>query len=78
MNIAQIATNREAPRRFIGIPNEWRTLAYFPFQLRLRFPRIAVWALAGWAALFLSLPMLIAALWLQARRQDSGERKAPY
>ena len=78
MNIAQIATNREAPRRFTGIPIEWRTLAYFPFQLRLRFPRLAAWAMAGWAALFLSLPVLIAALWFEARRQDSGESIAPY
>jgi hypothetical protein len=71
VNIAQIATNREDPQRFTGIPVEWRTLTYFPFQLRLRFPRIAVWGIAGWAALFLSLPVLICALWLQARRQDS-------
>jgi hypothetical protein len=75
VNIAQIATDREDPRRFSGIPIEWRTLAYFPFQLRLRFPRIAVYAMAGWAALLLSLPVLISAPWLQARRQDSGERK---
>jgi hypothetical protein len=78
VNIAQIATNREDPRRFTGIPVEWRTLAYFPFQLRLRFPRLAAWAMAGWAALFLSLPVLIAALWFEARRQDSGESIAPY
>jgi hypothetical protein len=78
VNITQIATNSEAPKRFTGIPIEWRTLAYFPFQLRLRFPRIAVWGIAGWAALFMSLPVLISALWLQARRQDSGEKKVIY
>ena len=72
VNIAQIATNSEDPQRFARTPIEWRTLTYFPFQLRLRFPRIAVWGIAGWAALFLSLPVLISALWLQARRQDSG------
>jgi Glycosyltransferase family 87 len=71
VNIAQIATNSEDPQRFIGTPIEWRALSYFPFQLRMRFPRIAVWAIAGWTALFLSLPLLISALWLQARRQDS-------
>jgi hypothetical protein len=70
VNLAQIAANREAPRRFTGIPIEWRTLTYLPFQLRLRFPRLAVWALAAWTALLLSLPWLISALWLQARRQE--------
>ena len=69
VNIAQIVTYTENPQRFTGIPVEWRTLTYFPFQLRLRFPRIAVWGIAGWAALFLSLPVLIFALWLQARRK---------
>jgi hypothetical protein len=74
VNIAQIATNTEDPQRFTGVPIEWRTLAYLPFQLRLRFPRLAVWGMTGWAALLLSLPVLISALWLQARRQDSAER----
>jgi len=63
VNIAEIATNNEEPRRFERIPIEWRTLYYFPFQLRLRFPRIAVWAIAAWLALLLSLPVLIVALW---------------
>lgn len=75
VNIAQTATNSEDPKRFTGIPIEWRTLTYFPFQLRLRFPHIAICAIVGWAALFLSLPVLIAALWLHARRQDSGEKE---
>jgi hypothetical protein len=74
VNIAQIATNSEAPQRFTGIPIEWRTLAYLPFQLRLRFPHAAVWGMAAWAVLLLSLPVLISALWLQARRQDLGRR----
>ena len=77
VNIAQIASNSEDPQRFTGIPIEWRTLTYFPFQLRLRFPRIAVWCMAAWAALFLSLPVLITALWLQARRQDSNPGQSP-
>jgi hypothetical protein len=72
VNIAQIATNSEDPQRFTRVPIEWRTLTYFPFQLRLRFPRIARWAIAGWAALFLSLPLVISALWFEARRQESG------
>jgi hypothetical protein len=73
VNLAQIATNRE-DYRFTGIPIEWRTPTYLPFQLRLRFPRVAVWAIAGWMALLLSLPLLISALWFQAGRQ---ERAAP-
>jgi len=75
VNIAQTATNSEDPKRFTGILIEWRTLTYFPFQLRLRFPHIAIWAIVGWAALFLSLPVLIAALWLHARREDFGEKE---
>jgi hypothetical protein len=59
VNIAQISTNSEDPQRFQGIPVEWRTLRYFPFQLRFRFPRLAVWGIAGWLALLLLLPLLI-------------------
>ena len=61
VNIAQISTNSEDQQRFQGIPVEWRTLRYFPFQLRFRFPRLAPWGMACWAALFLSLPLLILA-----------------
>jgi len=75
VNIAQIATNSEDARRFNGVPIEWRTLAYFPFQLRLQFPRLAAWGIVGWLGLLLSLPVLIFALWLQARRDGSGEKK---
>jgi len=74
LNIAQIATNSEDPQRFTGIPIEWRTLTYLPFQLRLRFPRVAVWGMAAWAVLLLSLPVLISVLWLRARRQDPGKK----
>ena len=74
VNIAQIATNTEDPNRFTGIPVEWRTLSYFPFQLRLRFPHLAVVATAGWAVLFLFLPVLIATLWFQARRAEPQQK----
>src|SRR5262249_51359724 len=53
VNIAQIATNSEDAKRFTGIPIEWRTLNYLPFQLRLRFPRLAAWAIVGWMVLLL-------------------------
>ena len=72
VNIAQISTNSEVPKRFQGIPIEWRTLTYFPFQLRLRFPRLAAWGVAGWAALLLSLPLLILALLREARGQRAA------
>ena len=75
VNLAQLAAQREDPHRFTGIPVEWRTLTYLPFQLRLRFPRIAEWAIAAWSALLLSLLRLVSALWRQARHEDS---KPPY
>jgi hypothetical protein len=71
VNLVQIAAHHEDPHRFSGIPVEWRTLSYLPFQLRLRFPGIAAWAIAVWLALLLSLPLLISALWRQARHEDS-------
>lgn len=70
VNLVQIASNKEDPRRFAQIPIEWRTLSYFPFQLRLRFPRLAVWAIAGWTALLLSLPLLVSAFLFEIRRQQ--------
>lgn len=71
VNIVQISTNTEDPQRFQGIPVEWRTLRYFPFQLRFRFPRLAAWGMAGWLALLLSTLFLIFALLSQAREQKS-------
>ena len=76
VNLVQIANHSEDPQRFTGIPIEWRTLTYFPFQLRLRFPRLATWAIASWVALLLFLPVLISALLLQAKRQESGGLQA--
>jgi hypothetical protein len=78
VNLAQIASDREDPKRFASIPVEWRTLAYLPFQLRLRFPRIALWAIAGWWVLLLLLPMWTFALFSCARRQDSVSRSTPH
>jgi hypothetical protein len=70
INFERIATDREDPRRFAGIPVEWRSLSYFPFQLRLRFPRLATWGIAGWWVLLLLAPGLILALLSQARREE--------
>jgi hypothetical protein len=66
VNLAQIATGREDPQRFAGIPIEWRTVSYFPFQLRMRFPGLAPWAIAGWLVLLISLPVLVYVLWSAA------------
>ncbi len=55
VNLTQIARDREEPARFQGIPIEWRTLYYFPFQLRFRFPfssSLGDGRLAGAARLF--------------------------
>ena len=70
VNLTQIARDREEPARFRGIPIEWRTLYYFPFQLRFRFPSLARWAMAGWLALLACLPLVILAILRAARRLD--------
>jgi len=59
INLEQIALDREDPARFTGVPLEWRTLYYFPFQLRFRFPALACWAIAAWLALLATLPLVI-------------------
>ncbi len=58
VNLAQLATGHEDAQRLRRIPVEWRTLSYFPFQLRFRFPELAQWALAGWLLLLAALPLL--------------------
>jgi len=68
VNLVEIARHREEPARFTGIPIEWRTLYYFPFQLRFRFPSLARWAIATWLALLACLPLLILAILGEARR----------
>lgn len=69
VNLLEIATSSEVPGRFAGVPVEWRTLAYLPFQLRFRFPALARWAIAGWLALLALLPLLVFAI-LRAARID--------
>jgi hypothetical protein len=61
INLEELALNREQPARFAGVPLEWRTLYYFPFQLRFRFPTLARWAIAAWLALLVTLPLVILA-----------------
>jgi hypothetical protein len=61
INLAQMATDREDASRFAGIPKEWRSLYYFPFQLRFEFPRLARWAIAVWMALLVLLFVIVGA-----------------
>jgi len=68
INLEEISRNREQPARFAGVPQEWRTLYYFPFQLRFRFPKLARWAIAGWLALLITLPGLILGTLRAARK----------
>lgn len=58
-NLADVVTGKVDEQRFAGIPKEWRTLNYFPFQLRFRYPRLATWAIAGWWMLVACVPVLV-------------------
>jgi hypothetical protein len=69
VNLAQIALH-ENSSRFEGIPAEWRSLYYFPFQLRFRYPLLANWAIALWLALLACLPFLLWAAFRYARLAD--------
>ena len=60
VNLVQLAAGRQDPRRLTGIPPEWRTWSYLPFQLRLRFPGLARWAIVAWLGLLACLPALVA------------------
>jgi hypothetical protein len=72
VNLVEIARGREEPGRFAGIPLEWRTLYYFPFQLRFRFPSLAPWAIAAWFALLASLPLVVLATLRVARTVEEA------
>ena len=70
VNLTQMVTAREDARRIAGIPIEWRSLNYLPFQLRFRFPRLARWAIAGWLLLLFSLPLVVWNTLAVARQRD--------
>ena len=72
VNIYQISLDRQEPSRFNGIPIEWRTLYYLPFQLRFRFPALARWAIPAWLALSASVPFVVFAI----LRTASGSKPA--
>jgi hypothetical protein len=62
INLSQITAHREDAGRFAGIPKEWRSVYYLPFQLRFEFPRIARWAIAGWIGLLILLLVIVTAI----------------
>ena len=72
VNLVQLIANRQDPWRLVGVPVEWRTVAYLPFQLTLRFPRIAIWATAVWIVLLLLAAVLVCLLVREALRQDAA------
>jgi len=59
VNLEQLATGRQEPARIAGIPIEWRSLNYLPFQLRFRFPGLARWAILAWLGVLACLPWLV-------------------
>jgi len=70
-NLAELATATNDPARYRDIPPEWKSLYYLPFQLRLRFPRLAAWAIRGWLILLLCLPLLVIAVLRTAAKVKS-------
>jgi hypothetical protein len=66
LNLVDMAQNREV-RGAETIPVEWRSLYYFPFQLRFRFPAIAKTAIAAWIALLVCLLASTSVLLLRIR-----------
>jgi hypothetical protein len=57
-NVVDVVGGKTNTARFTGVPAPWRTFAYLPFQLRFQFPRLAVWAIAGWWILVAMIPVL--------------------
>jgi hypothetical protein len=77
MNLVDVLSAREDGPRFAGIPGEWRTLTYLPFQLRLRFPRLANWAIAGWWLLVACIPVLVWAILNAATHAGPAQSPSP-
>ena len=73
VNLVQLATGRQEPRRLAGLPPEWQTWDYLPFQLRLRFPALARPAILAWLGLLACLPVLVVLFLRTARVAQSLE-----
>jgi hypothetical protein len=74
VNVAELAMGTQDARRLAGVPVEWRGWNYLPFELRLRFPGLAPWAIAGWMGLLICLPILVVATLRHARRLTDTRR----
>ena len=57
---------------FAGLPPEWRRISLLPFQLELRYPDIARWALAAWCLALIAALMLLASLLRQSLNRRSN------
>lgn len=79
LNIAQLAAGRLDPRRWADMPPEWVNWAYLPFQLRLRFPQLARWAVLAWSGLAICLPVFVARILLGEYKTARGDKdQAPH
>jgi hypothetical protein len=58
INLVELVSNRQV-RGANVMPVEWRSLYYFPFQLRFRFPQLAKPAIILWVLMLLSLPVMV-------------------
>lgn len=77
INLVQLAAGRQEPRRFAGIPPEWRTWAYLPFQLRLSFPGLSRWAILAWLGLLACLPALVVLCLRRAHNAGESPSRSP-
>lgn len=59
VNLWDLASGDPDRARFKEIPLEWRSLYYLRFQLRFRYPRLAIWGIRAWLALALCMPLLV-------------------
>jgi len=56
---------------FSGLPPEWRRISLLPFQLELRYPDVARWALAAWCLALVAALTLLARLLRQSLNRPS-------
>jgi hypothetical protein len=68
-----VAGQADTSPLFLGVPPEWRRISLLPFQLELRYPDVARWALAAWClALVAALTLLARLLHRSPNRQSDG------
>lgn len=72
-----VAGQADTSPLFQGLPTEWRRISLLPFQLELRYPDIARWALAAWCLALVAALMLLASLLRQALNRRSVRGRTP-